>query len=61
MLFKQVEHPDKNSRILEVACSGGLFIKLLRDRGFDICGIDISENAINLCNIRGKRCLSIHL
>lgn len=45
---------NKNAKILDIGCSGGLLIKFLAHKGFlNIYGIDISENAIDLCKERG--------
>jgi SAM-dependent methyltransferase len=45
---------DKSSNILEIGCSGGLLYSMLVKNGFSsLTGIDISENAINLCKERG--------
>lgn len=35
------------AKILDAGCGSGFFCKLFRDIGFDVCGVDISENAIN--------------
>lgn len=44
----------KDSRILEIGCSGGALLKVLKDKGYrSLSGIDISEKAIALCKERG--------
>jgi len=47
--------PDrKQIKILEIGCSGGPLLKLLVSQGYpQVFGIDISENAIQLCKERG--------
>ncbi len=45
---------NRNSKILDIGCSGGHLIKLLQENGYkNTCGIDISERAINLCKRKG--------
>jgi ubiquinone/menaquinone biosynthesis C-methylase UbiE len=45
---------SKDARILEVGCSGGPLISLLKNENFqNVFGIDISENAIEVCKERG--------
>ena len=42
--------PDRQSAILEIGCSGGPFLRQLRDCGYSrLTGIDISPEAIALC------------
>ena len=44
----------RESRILEVGCSGGLLMEQLRRAGFgQVQGIDISDDAIELCREKG--------
>ncbi len=44
----------KSDKILEVGCAGGPLIKILAAEGYsNITGIDLSENAIELCKKRG--------
>jgi 2-polyprenyl-3-methyl-5-hydroxy-6-metoxy-1,4-benzoquinol methylase len=44
---------DRNSKILEIGCSGGLLIQALNALGYkNVQGIDISQNAIDLCRQR---------
>lgn len=45
--------PDRDSRILEIGCSGGLLLAELRARGYrNLTGIDISDDAMDLCRAR---------
>ena len=56
MLYRLIKklNADKNSKILDVGCSGGHLIKLLRTNGLkNTYGVDISEKAINLCKRKG--------
>jgi len=47
-------NPDRNGRILEVGCLGGLLLRQLRQQGYvHVTGIDISPAAIELCKARG--------
>ncbi len=44
----------KESKILDVGCSSGIMIESLKNQGYvDICGIDISEEAIVASKSRG--------
>jgi 2-polyprenyl-3-methyl-5-hydroxy-6-metoxy-1,4-benzoquinol methylase len=53
------EHPDSSSRILEMGCSAGLLMKELQTQGLKhVTGIDISPEAIALCQSAG---LDAHL
>ena len=52
-LVKQL-NLSKDSKILEIGCSGGPLISILRDEGYiNVFGIDLSENAIEVCKERG--------
>ncbi|MHA2028369.1 MAG: class I SAM-dependent methyltransferase [Candidatus Kariarchaeaceae archaeon] len=54
IILKFLAKEKKSSNILEIGCSGGLLYSLLVNNGFNsLTGIDISENAINLCKKRG--------
>ena len=46
--------PDRESRILEIGCSGGPLLQQLAADGYTaVTGIDISAEAIELCHKRG--------
>lgn len=49
---------NKDSKILEIGCSGGHLIKLLENKGYkNVYGIDVSKKGINLCKQKGiKNC-----
>lgn len=52
--------PNKEARILEIGCSGGLLLKSLEKNGFDnVYGIDISESAIIRCKENGVKNASL--
>lgn len=58
MIFRLIKHLNirKNSKILDIGCSGGRLIKCLGLKGFrNIYGIDISQKAINLCKKNGMK------
>lgn len=40
-------------RILDVGCGAGSHTLYLQEKGFDVIAIDISENAVNACQLRG--------
>lgn len=53
IIFKLLQSLDKDCKILEIGCSGGFLINLLHEQGFsNAWGIDLSENAIDLCKRR---------
>lgn len=43
-------NPQKNSYMLDVACGKGRHSKVLADLGFNVVGIDLSENSITEAN-----------
>ena len=44
-------------KILDVGCGAGSHALYLQEKGFDVTAIDISENAIKACELRGlKNC-----
>jgi len=54
-LIKQL-NLKKNSKILEIGCSGGPLIKNLKENQFtEVHGIDISKKAINICKQGGLK------
>lgn len=60
ILIALVEKYPKNSKILDIGCSGGPLISDLNKIGFnDIYGIDISEDAIKICKDRGLKKISL--
>jgi ubiquinone/menaquinone biosynthesis C-methylase UbiE len=53
--FKAILQSKKKSehiKILDVGCSHGLAVKILREYGFDAYGIDVAPTAIDLCTKR---------
>jgi ubiquinone/menaquinone biosynthesis C-methylase UbiE len=56
ILFRLIDRLNikRDDNILEVGCSGCSFIEVLRKKGFeDVCGVDISKDAIGICRKRG--------
>jgi len=56
MVFSLIEKMNlsKDAKILEVGCSGGPLLELLKNEGYhNTYGIDLSENAIDVCKERG--------
>ena len=44
-------------KVLDVGCGAGSHALYLQEKGFDVTAIDISENAIKACELRGlKNC-----
>ena len=54
LLFSLLKNAPRDSKILEVGCAGGYFLRGLTDQGFsDVWGIDISAEAIKIARGRG--------
>lgn len=45
LILKEVS-PEKNWKILDLACGEGRYSSLFRDKGYDISGVDLSETLI---------------
>lgn len=45
--------PPPPLKLLDVGCGTGVLSRLLVEKGYDVIGIDISENAINKCKNKG--------
>ena len=55
-LLNLIKDAPKSSKILDIGCSSGIFLKDLVHLGFkneNLFGVDISENAINNCRKNG--------
>ncbi len=46
------------SKVLDVGCGAGSHALYLQQKGFDVTAIDISENAIKACELRGLKNVS---
>jgi 2-polyprenyl-3-methyl-5-hydroxy-6-metoxy-1,4-benzoquinol methylase len=56
IIIKLLKTTGRNSKILEIGCSGGPLIQTLNELGYkNVQGIDISANAIDLCRRREIR------
>jgi SAM-dependent methyltransferase len=54
IIINLLERSGRNSKILEIGCSGGPLIRALHELGYkNVQGIDISRDAIDLCRRRG--------
>jgi ubiquinone/menaquinone biosynthesis C-methylase UbiE len=54
IIFNLLKTADRNSKMLEVGCSGGPLLQALNVSGFkNVEGIDISQSAIDLCKSKG--------
>ena len=51
-LFKKYKI-DNEKKILDYGCGSGFLVGQLQDRGFDVYGVDMSEDAINFGSSRG--------
>jgi len=45
--------PSDGCRALEIGCGYGSFLRILRNQGYDACGVDISPKAVAFCNSKG--------
>jgi SAM-dependent methyltransferase len=55
-LLRLLKNAPKNSKILDIGCSSGIFLKDLEAQGFNmqnLYGIDISGNAVKNCHKNG--------
>ena len=43
------------SQVLDIGCSSGLMLQALQKRGFQATGVDISQEAIQLCHKKGLK------
>lgn len=50
---KMISQFSKPSRALEIGCSTGLMLSLLRMRGFEVMGIEMSQEAAGVAKARG--------
>jgi SAM-dependent methyltransferase len=48
----------RKKRLLEIGCNDGVFLKPLAEFGFDVVGIDASENVANMAQSKG---LDVHV
>lgn len=54
MILRLLKKEDKNSRILDIGCSGGALMESLQQRGFsNVFGIDRSPEATKRCREKG--------
>ena len=63
MILKRYQNWNKKAlqltkgKVLDVGCGAGSHALYLQEKGFDVTAIDISENAIKACELRGlKNC-----
>lgn len=56
MITKILYGNSKNSAILDIGCSGGSLLRILKKKGFnDVIGIDINEESIKQCKKKGLK------
>lgn len=54
MIRRLIRDCPRSSEVLEIGCSGGPMMEILRDDGFtNISGIDINEKAVDICRQKG--------
>ncbi|MEL6445846.1 MAG: class I SAM-dependent methyltransferase [Bacteroidota bacterium] len=54
-LIERVAAPAPDAALLDVACGRGRHARLLAQRGYDVTGLDLSENAIATARKRAKQ------
>ncbi len=47
LALKLIKNPESNQKLLDIGCSQGAFCKLTEDLGFEVYGIDPSQDAVN--------------
>lgn len=63
--YKEMPNTEKKAlqlckgKILDVGCGAGSHSLYLQEEGFDVTSIDISENAIKACSLRGLKNLKV--
>lgn len=45
-VLKELENLPRGSSVLDAGCGNGSFAQVLADRGFDVCGSDLSESGV---------------
>lgn len=53
------KYNKSNVKILDVACGYGRNIKILKEKGYDVTGVDINENIISENRTKGLHCYSL--
>jgi len=60
MVWRLLKDLDRNLSMLEVGCSGGPLIRLLKMKGFaKVAGIDINECSVELCRNLGETAVKV--
>jgi ubiquinone/menaquinone biosynthesis C-methylase UbiE len=54
--FKEIELPE-NAKILDVGCGSGTLAKFWKDQGYDVIGLDISDEALEITRNKGIYCI----
>ncbi|MDD5254395.1 MAG: class I SAM-dependent methyltransferase [Candidatus Nanoarchaeia archaeon] len=60
-VYQSIKTIGKNKKVLDVGCYDGYFAEKIKDMGNDVLGLDISEQAVKLCNQRGIKCIEADL
>jgi 2-polyprenyl-3-methyl-5-hydroxy-6-metoxy-1,4-benzoquinol methylase len=40
-------------RVLDIGCGQGVFLEMMRDRGFEVCGVELGEESSRIARERG--------
>lgn len=54
--FKQIELP-KNAKILDVGCGSGTLARFWKEQGYNIIGLDISDESLKITRSKGIPCV----
>ncbi len=53
--YKNILCPQAGTKLLDLGCGGGIYLKMLADTDAELWGIDISENAVSIARQRMKK------
>lgn len=52
--IKKIKQYKKNGKLLEIGCAGGIFLNAARNEGYDVCGVEYSNDAVELARKKFK-------
>lgn len=50
MTLKEIRKFKSNGKLLEIGCSLGYFLEIAKNRGFDVIGLELDNNAVDFAN-----------
>jgi len=54
--FKKIELPE-NAKILDVGCGSGTLARFWKEQGYDVTGVDISDESLEKTRQKGVHCI----